>query len=83
MDGGHGSGIQLARRDGERFAPAVWMRGSRKRRDVAAVSTSPNGGPGIRTLMSLRTPVFKTGAIAILPTLPTLHPELRNLADRW
>ncbi len=28
-----------------------------------------SGGPGIRTLMSLRTPVFKTGAIAILPTL--------------
>src|SRR5512133_2132505 len=28
-----------------------------------------DGGPGIRTQKSLRTPVFKTGAIAILPTL--------------
>jgi hypothetical protein len=32
---------------------------------------SPYGGPGIRTQKSLRTPVFKTGAIAILPTLQT------------
>jgi hypothetical protein len=32
-------------------------------------SSIQSGGPGIRTLMSLRTPVFKTGAIAILPTL--------------
>jgi phosphatidylethanolamine/phosphatidyl-N-methylethanolamine N-methyltransferase len=29
-----------------------------------------SGGPGIRTPMSLRTPVFKTGALAVLPTLP-------------
>jgi hypothetical protein len=28
-----------------------------------------NGGRGIRTPKSLRTPVFKTGAIAILPAL--------------
>lgn len=28
-----------------------------------------SGGPGIRTLMSFRTPVFKTGALAVLPTL--------------
>ena len=28
-----------------------------------------SGGAGIRTLKSLRTPVFKTGALAVLPPL--------------
>ncbi len=35
-----------------------------------SMPTIPNGGPGIRTQKSLRTAVFKTAAIAILPTLP-------------
>jgi hypothetical protein len=36
-----------------------------------------NGGRGIRTPKSLRTPVFKTGALAILPALP--HSKDRRL----
>jgi hypothetical protein len=44
--------------------------------------TCANGGRGIRTPKSLRTPVFKTGALAILPALPdrkiTGHATGRN-----
>src|SRR5258705_3654056 len=39
-----------------------------------------NGGRGIRTPKSLRTPVFKTGALAILPAL--LQPKLKSPARR-
>ena len=38
------------------------------------------GGPGIRTQKSLRTAVFKTAAIAILPTLPSGASYWRRVA---
>ena len=49
---------------------------------------SENGGRGIRTPKSLRTPVFKTGAIAILPALqrhavyPAPRAEVNPLGTR-
>jgi hypothetical protein len=39
-----------------------------------ASTITSNGGPGIRTPMGLRPPVFKTGALAVLPTLQSSSP---------
>ena len=50
---------------------------ARRRRGTRRASGNSNGGRGIRTPKSLRTPVFKTGALAILPALP----PARNLSD--
>ncbi len=53
-----------------------------KARGAILTLTFANGGRGIRTPKSLRTPVFKTGALAILPALParkiTGHATGRN-----
>ena len=38
---------------------------------VPATRRTYSGGPGIRTLKGFLPPVFKTGALAVLPTLQT------------
>ena len=55
-------------------APISVHRGERRGKSNGYVRRSAvctgNGGRGIRTPKSFRTPVFKTGALAILPALP-------------
>lgn len=82
MTGTAGCGRRVASRNGHSVSDARETQTGPPRLRRARSLQPPNhqplissGGPGIRTLMSLRTPVFKTGAIAVLPTLHTfLHP---------
>src|SRR5437667_5421789 len=73
---GDGGGVA----PGSRHAARITATQEKTKRDASRTS----GGRGIRTPKSLRTPVFKTGALAILPALPPTNYVLgRAFGPDW